>query len=285
LTVNVCPAIVAVPLRAAPVFAAADTVTLPLPVPLPPPATVSQGAFAVAVQAHVAAEAVTATVPVPPSAGMPALAGAIVKVHGGGGAAAWFTVNVWPAIVSVPLRAGPVLAATLTVTTPLAVPLPPLAIVSHAAFGVAVHAHVAVTPTVVVPPSAATLASVGRIENVHVCVGAGWLTVNVRPPIDTVPLRAGPVLAAAATVTLPFPVPLAPALIVSHGALDVAVHAHDEADAVTATVPLPPSAAIVALAGAMVKLHAAGAACVTVTGRPATVNVLERSPPVFAATV
>jgi hypothetical protein len=185
----------------------------------------------------------------------------------------------------VPLRAAPVFAATLTLTTPLPVPLPPLAIVNHAAFDVAVHAHDVVTPTVVVPPSAATLTSVGRIANVHVCAAAAWLTVNVRPPIDAVPVRATPVLAAADTVTLPLPVPLAPAVIVSHDALEVAVHAHDEADAVTATAAVPPSAAMVALDGEIVKLHGAGAACVTVTVRPATVKVPERSLPAFAATV
>jgi hypothetical protein len=52
-TVNVCPAIVAVPLRCVvDVFAATVTVTLPLPVPADPAVIVSQPAPLVAVHAH-----------------------------------------------------------------------------------------------------------------------------------------------------------------------------------------------------------------------------------------
>ena len=77
-------------------------------------------------------------------------------VHGAGaGAAACVTVNVLPAAVIVPLRAAPVLAATLNATVPLPPPDPPLAIVIHAAFEAAVHAHVpadAVTAIEPLPP-------------------------------------------------------------------------------------------------------------------------------------
>lgn len=76
----------------------------------------------------------------------------------------------------------------------------------------------------------------------------------------TVPLRAVPVFAAALTVTLPLPVPLAALVIVSQPAFDVAVHPHVGADAVTAIAPLPPSAPMFALDGAMVNVHGAGAA-------------------------
>jgi hypothetical protein len=62
-TVNVWPAIVSVPVRAAAVFAATANATVPLPVPDAPPVSVSHGAFALALHAHVLAEAVTATVP------------------------------------------------------------------------------------------------------------------------------------------------------------------------------------------------------------------------------
>ena len=65
-TVNVCPAIVSVPVRAAALFTATANATVPLPVPDAAPVSVSQGAFAVAVHAHVLAEAVTATEPAPP---------------------------------------------------------------------------------------------------------------------------------------------------------------------------------------------------------------------------
>jgi hypothetical protein len=199
------------------------------------------------------------------------------------------TVNVWPPIDTVPVRtAASAFAPTATLTLPFPLPLAPLAIVSHAAFAVAVHAHVAVTPIVGVAPSAAMFALVGDSAIVHGGGGAAaWLTVNVCPPIVTVPLRAAPLFAAAATVTLPLPVPLAPAGTVSHGAFAVAVHAHEDADAVTATVAVPASAASVALGGAMLNVQGAGGAalCVIVTVRPATVSVVDRSPPLFAATV
>jgi len=94
------------------------------------------------------------------------------------------------------------------------------------------------------------------------------------------------VFAAAATVTLPLPVPLAPAVTLSQAALAAAVHEHEAALAVTAIVALPPSAVTLALAGEIEKVHdGAGAVCVIVSARPATVTVPERSPPVLAATV
>jgi hypothetical protein len=63
LTVNVCPAIVTVPARAAPVFAAMLIPTEPLPVPEAPDVTVIHGAALTDVHAH-AAVVVTATVEV-----------------------------------------------------------------------------------------------------------------------------------------------------------------------------------------------------------------------------
>ena len=69
LTVNVCPATVIVPLRAAAVvFGAMLNATVPLPVPLPPLVTEIQGALLAAVQAHVPPDAVTAIDPLPPPA-------------------------------------------------------------------------------------------------------------------------------------------------------------------------------------------------------------------------
>jgi len=52
-----------------------------------------------------------------------------------------------------------------------------------------------------------------------------------------VPLRAGPVVAAAAYCTSPLPLPLVPEAKVSHGALLDAVHAQP-APALTATFPV-----------------------------------------------
>lgn len=57
-----------------------------------------------------------------------------------------------------PLRAGPLLAATLNATEPLPLPLLPLEIVIHDAFDEAVHVHPfpLVTATAPLPPFAST---------------------------------------------------------------------------------------------------------------------------------
>ena len=68
LTVNVCPAIVAVPVRAlVTVFAATESATVPLPLPLAPLVIVSHEALLVAVQEQ-PARLVTATLFASPAA-------------------------------------------------------------------------------------------------------------------------------------------------------------------------------------------------------------------------
>jgi hypothetical protein len=96
----------------------------------------------------------TATEPAPPPSGTAWLAGLMLKVQ----PELWPTVNVRPAMVSVPLRAGPVVAATVNGTVPLPLRVPPLAIVSQGALLVAVHSHAAaaVTATAPAPPVLAT---------------------------------------------------------------------------------------------------------------------------------
>ena len=63
-------------------------------------------------------------------------------------------MNGWPAIVSVPVRAGPVFGATVKPAIPLPVPDDPDVIVTHVTFDTAVHVQVvpAVTETVLPPP-------------------------------------------------------------------------------------------------------------------------------------
>ena len=146
---NVWPATVSVPLRAAPLlFAAAVNATVPLPLPDFAFVSVIQASFAVAVHAQ-PAPAVTATLPLPPAASTAWLFGAIEYVHcgggggGGGTGAACETVNVWPAIVSVPLRAAPLFAE-----------LKALAIDIHGAFADAVHEQPAAAVTATEPPPA-----------------------------------------------------------------------------------------------------------------------------------
>jgi len=109
VTVNVDPAIVSVPVRAPPVFAATVNVTVPLPVPLAPLAIVIQLALLLAV--HVQPDCVVTVTgpPVPPSVGNAWLVGLMVYVH----PEFCEIVTVFPATVSVPLRAGPVFADTV----------------------------------------------------------------------------------------------------------------------------------------------------------------------------
>jgi hypothetical protein len=74
--------------------------------------------------------------------------------------------------------------------------------------------------------------------------------VKVWPPIVIVPCRVCvAVFAATENDTVPLPLPLAPAVTVSHdGALLTADHAHP-AGAVTAVEPLAPAAATLLLVG------------------------------------
>ena len=74
--------------------------------------------------------------------------------------AAWFTENVWPPIVSVPVRGVPLgFAVALKATVPSPVPLAPLVTVSHGVLLLTpVHAQPvgAVTAVDPVPPPATT---------------------------------------------------------------------------------------------------------------------------------
>jgi hypothetical protein len=211
LTVNVRPAIVAVPLRSAPVLAAIDSCTAPLPVPEAPAVTVIQGTFDAAVHAH-PFPAVTLTVVDPPAALIPCCSGAMVNVQ----AVPCVTVNVSPATVSVPTRPGPVFGAAVKLTVPLPLPDAPLLIESQGALLIAVHAQPpgAVTPTEPVPPDVGTVWLVDDSENEQPlpCV-----TANVLSATLTLPVRDVPVFGATVSCTVPLPVPDAPEAIVIHG--------------------------------------------------------------------
>src|SRR5687767_6363668 len=79
---------------------------------------------------------VTATVKLPPNAGTDWLCGASVAEHG-----TCVTVNVCPAMVSVPVRVELPVDDTSNLTDPLPVPLLPESMSSQPTFSVAVHAH------------------------------------------------------------------------------------------------------------------------------------------------
>jgi len=118
---------------------------------------VSQETLLVAVQSHPAV-VVTAIVFVPPTAGTDWKSGVTLKAHDD--AEACVTVNVCPAIVSVPVRVVPVeFAAAEKVTSPFAVPDAPAVMVSQVALLVAVHVHplAELTVTEPEPPTEATL--------------------------------------------------------------------------------------------------------------------------------
>ena len=179
------------------------------------------------------------------------------------------------------------LAATLSDTVPLPVPLAPAVTVIHEALLVAVRAQpvVPVTVTLTALPAATTLVLVDDSVNATQ-VAAAWVTVNVTPAIVTVPVRElAVVLVATLRDTVPLPVPLAPDVTLIHDALLVADRAQPVVP-VTVTLTPPPTAATLVLVDDSEKAPHAAAACVTVKAFPATVSVPVREvPAVLAATL
>jgi hypothetical protein len=247
LTLNVCPAIVSVADRAAPAFGSAVNSTRPLPLPLDPAVmrTHDAAGSAVAVQPHPEA-AVTSTAPEPPAGGM----FAELALNANEQPAAWLRVNVRPATVIVPLRAGPACPETLNRTDPG--PLPDVGGVNviHGAWLVAFQAQppAVVTRTSPEPPPTGRAALDGSIEYAHPC---DCVAVNVCPATVREPVRVGPSVAATSNATAPLPLLLAPDVIVIHPAWLVAVHGQPS-PVETVTVPDPPLAPTFWLGGAMV---------------------------------
>jgi hypothetical protein len=99
--------------------------------------------------------------------------------------------------------------------------------------------------------------------------------VTGSPAAVIVPVRGDfVVFAATEYLTWPFPVPLAPDVIVIHDVVVDAVHAQFGADAVTLNCPVPPPTFTDCVVAESVKVHGGGApACVTVTVWPAAAIV------------
>src|SRR4029079_7546473 len=118
--------------------------------PLPPFVTVIHGTVLTAVHAQPPL-VVTATEPVPPPTATAWLEGAIAMVQ----PASWVTETVLPAMVAVPLRAGPSFDWMSSWTVALRDRLPSPATAIHGALLTALHAHSAavVTLTVCGPPA------------------------------------------------------------------------------------------------------------------------------------
>jgi hypothetical protein len=258
--VNVWAAIVSVPaLCEAFGLAMALKLTVPPPVPLVPAVIVNQPVSLLTAVHAQPPGAPTVVEPVPPAAATDVAPGVSENVQG---APASVTVNVWPPMVSVPVRCDELgFAVALKLTVPLPLPLPPLVIVSHdVSLLTAVQAQPpgAVTAVEPVAPPNTIDALVGASEYVH--GAAACVTVNVCPPIVNVPLRCDEFgLAVALKLTVPLPVPLAPLVIVSHDvALLTAVH-EQPPGAVTAVDPVAAPNASDALVGATEYVHGAAA--------------------------
>ncbi len=165
-----------------------------MPLPVPPEVTLSHVALLVALQGQPVADD-TATVPVPPAAEAFAEDGEIDGKHG---APSCVSVNVLPPIVSDPARAAlEGLATTEYETEPSPVPEAPCVTVSQALLLVADQPQPldAVTVTMPVEAVAAALAEVGEIVELHGT--PAWVTVNVLPPMVSVPTRESVVVLAA----------------------------------------------------------------------------------------
>jgi hypothetical protein len=256
--VNVSDAIMSVPLRGVvPGLACTEKLTGPLPAPLAPAVTVIQLTLLSADHGQPVC-VVTCEDPLSPLLAADFDVGEIENVQL---TPACVTVNVWPATVSVPTRwEAFVLAAALYVRFPLPLPLPPAVIVSHGALLELVQAHPAGAATLVapVPPAPAWACPVGASVNVH--GAAVWFTVNVTPPIVTVPARGVAItFAVALTVTVPLPLPLLPPVTVNQlVSLLTAAHEHP-VGTVTLVVPASPAASIVNVDGASDNVQGAGA--------------------------
>jgi hypothetical protein len=223
------------------------------------------------------APAAMETVPSAPDAGTDRVSGEMANVH----PSPCRTVTVRPATVMVPDREGPLVGAAVNPTDPDPLPLSPDVMVIHEAPLDALHAHPApvVTVTLPLPPPEGIVWVSGAIAYVQ-----PWpcTTVTVCPPMVREPVRAGPLAAATAKLTVPPPLPLAAPVMVIHGTLLAAVHAHPLA-VFTVTVRVPPLASTVCERGDTSKAQPGD--CVTVNAWPAIVAVPLRGGPVVPATV
>lgn len=253
-TVNDRPAMVTVPLRGdAAGLACTLNATLPLPEPLAPPVTLSHDALLTAVQPQPPG-ATTLVDTAPPAAADDCDDDDRSNEHE---APACVTVNAWPPIVSVPVRAADdALAAALNDTVPLPLPLAAPAIDSHdPAFDDAVQAQPAgaVTEVEPLPPPGATDWLPGAIAKLHEV--PAWVTANARPATVTVADRdvVAP-LAATENGTAPAPAPAVAPVSVIHDA-DVAADQEQPVATLTERLPLPPDAAAAWLDGETLATH------------------------------
>jgi hypothetical protein len=273
--VTAFPATATVPVRAAPVFAVTEIVTVPDP-DLPAVTEIHAAPDAV-VHPHAL---VVVTLTFEDVAPWPRLRAANDTVNEQGGGPACVIVTGCPAMVTVPVRAAPVFAVTEIVT----VPDPDLPAVTeiHAAPDAVVHPHALVVVTLTFEDVApwTRLRAPGDTVNEQ-GGGPACVIVTSCPAMVTVPVRAAPVFAVTEIVTVPDPD--LPAVTEIHAALDAVVHSHA---LVVVTLTLEDAAPWTRLRapGDTVNEQGGGPACVIVTGCPAMVTVPVRAAPVFAVT-
>jgi hypothetical protein len=121
--------------------------------------------------------------------------------------------------------------------------------VTQLAVSLAVHAQSVEFLTLILtrPPSRRTERPDGSTVNVHDV--PGWLTVTCSPAIVILAFRCGvPPFDVAVKVTVPFPLPFAPPVIVIQEVCSVAVHEQPDG-AATEKVELPPAAGTDRLVG------------------------------------
>ncbi len=183
---------------------------------------VSQEALLVDVQLQLAPVVTVELCVLTPPGGV-TVVGETVKVQ----VPCWITVTVWPATVSVPVRDEvPVFAAMEKATVPLPLPLTPDVMLSQVALLVAVQLQPVVVVTLALLELAAAVgfSEIGETVNEQGGAAPAWVTVTVWPAMVSVPVRGDvAVLAAIEKATAPFPLPLAPEVMVSQEALLVAV--------------------------------------------------------------
>jgi hypothetical protein len=190
----------------------------PFPEPNAPEVSVIQGTPLLALQTQ-DAEVVTLMVTLMASERVLTLVGLTLNEQ-----ATWLIVVVADPTLIVPLRAAPVLAATLYPMVPLPEPVAPEVIVIHDAPLMAVQSQDAAVDTLTAPVLAETGAPIvfgfRLIEQ-----PVAWLIVVVAEPALIVPLRAGPLLGATVKPMLALPEPFGDVMVI-HGTFVVADHAH-----------------------------------------------------------
>ena len=245
VTVTVLSATVSVPFRVGPVlFGAMPYEKVPSPVPLPPLTTAIQDAPLLADHWQPTAVVTEMGLELTPEAEAEMLCCDNVYVH-----PTCATVTVFPATVSVPVRAKLVFAGTLNLTLPLPLPLAPDTIEIQVALLVAVQLHPGADTVMdeLVTPVMGTETLVRSTEVAQpACV-----TVTLWPATESAPIRAAPVLDAILNETLALPVPLFAPVMEIHNALLLADQSQP-AGAVNETLEFEPDADAETLCGATV---------------------------------